>query len=173
MPADERGAQAGFRGVGYRATHPDYEDLDRTIEFSRRYPGRFNPLGYGAVYVALERTTAVAELKRRAAKLGRELKAFAPRALLTLDVVLRQVLDLTDATVRAEWDITLDDLGADFDYERCHEVAEVARRDGYEAIRFPSATGEGVNLAVFYDQLHTGSYVVVRESEELDLDALA
>jgi RES domain-containing protein len=173
LPADERAAQSGFRGVVYRATHPDYQDLRRTIEFSKRYPGRFNPPGSGAVYVALERATAVAELKRRAAKLGRELKAFAPRALLTLDVALRQVLDLTDAAVRAEWDITPDDLGTEFDYERCHEVAEVARRDGYEAIRFPSATGDGVNLAVFYDQLHTGSYVVVRASEKLDLDGLA
>jgi hypothetical protein len=75
--------------------------------------------------------------------------------------------------VRAEWDITPDDLGTEFDYERCHEVAEVARRDGYEAIRFPSATCDGVNLAVFYDQLHAGSYVVVRASEKLDLDGLA
>ena len=172
LPPDERATPSGFRGVVYRATHPDYEDLDRTIEFSKRYPGRFNPLGTGAVYVALERATAVAELKRRAEKLGRELKSFAPRALLTLDVALRQVLDLTDATVRAEWDITVDDLRTEYEYPRCHEVAEVARRDGYEAIRFPSATGEGVNLAVFYDQLHTGSYVVVRASEELDLGAI-
>jgi len=170
LPSEGRAAERGFRGIAYRATHPDYEDLDRTIEFSSRYPGRFNPFGYGAVYVALERGTAIAELKRRAEKLGRELKAFAPRALLTLDVALRQVLDLSDATVRAEWDISLDDLRTEYDYERCHEVAQVARRDGYEGIRFPSATGEGVNLAIFYDQLHTGSYVVVQASEELDLD---
>jgi RES domain-containing protein len=173
LPSDERTASSVFRGAVYRATHPDYEDLDRTIEFSKRYPGRFSPLGYGAVYVALERTTAVAELRRRAEKLVRPLKSFAPRALLMLDVALAHVLDLTDATVRAEWDITLDDLRTDFDYERCHEVATVARRDGYEAIRFPSATGAGVNLAVFHDQLHTGSYVAVRGSEELDLERLA
>jgi RES domain-containing protein len=97
LPSDERAERAalsGFRGVVYRATHPDYEDLDRTIEFSRRYPGRFNPLGTGAVYVALERATAIAELKRRAERLGRRLTSFTPRALLTLDVALRQVLDV-------------------------------------------------------------------------------
>lgn len=44
---------------------------------------------------------------------------------------------------------------------------------GYEAIRFPSATGNGVNLAIFYDKLHTGSCVVLRSSEGLDLDALS
>ena len=173
MPSDERATHSGFRGVVYRATHPDYEDLDRTIEFSKQFSGRFNPPGIGAVYVALERATAIAELKRRAERLGRTLKSFTPRALLTLDVALRQVLDLTDAAVRAEWDVTLDDLRTEHDYVRCHEVAQVARRDGYEAIRFPSATGEGVNLAIFYDQRHTGSYLVVQASEELDLDALA
>lgn len=162
-----------FRGTVYRATHPDYEDLDHTIEIGKGHPGRFNPLGTGALYVALARETASTELKRRAEKLGRTLKSFAPRALFTLDVVLRQVLDLTDADVRAEWDITLDDLRTEHDYTRCHEVAQVARRDGYEAIRFPSATGDGANLAIFYDQRHTGSYVVLRSSEELDLDALS
>jgi RES domain-containing protein len=112
LPSDGR---AAFRGVVYRATHPDYEDLERTVEFSKRYPGRFNPPGSGAVHVALERATAVAELKRRAEKVGRPLKPFAPRALLTLDVALREVLDLTDVTVRAEWDVTLDDLRTEYD----------------------------------------------------------
>ena len=125
------------------------------------------------MYVALERATAVAELKRRAERLGRPMKSFAPRALLTLDVALSEVLDLTDASVRAGWDVTLDDLRTDLEYERCHEVAAVARRDGLEAIRFPPATGSGVNLAVFYDQLYSGSYIVVRGSEEIDLDAFA
>ena len=98
--------------------------------------------------------------------------SFAPRALFTLDVALHEVLDLTDATVRAEWDVTLEDLRTEYDYARCHEVAQIARRDGYEAIRFPSATGNGVNLAIFYDQLHTGSYVVVQASEVLDLNGI-
>lgn len=165
-------AQSAFRGAAYRVTHPDYEDIDHTIEVGKRYPGRFNPLGTGALYAALERETAVAELRRRAERLGRALKSFAPRALFTLDVALRQVLDLTDADVRSEWDISLDDLRTEYDYTRCHEVAHVARRDAYEAIRFPSATGDGVNLAIFYDQRHTGSYVVLRSSEAMDLDAL-
>lgn len=73
-------AESTFRGVVYRVTHPDYEDLDKTIEVGREHPGRFNPRG-----------------------------------------------------------------------TRCHEVALVARRDGYEATRFPSSTGCGVNLAILSD----------------------
>ena len=166
-------AETAFRGVAYRVTHPDYDDLERTVTVSRDFPARFNPPGTGAVYVSLAPATAIAELKRRAARLGRPVSSLAPRAVLTLDVWLRQVLDLTDEKVRAEWDVTLDDLRAEWDYTRCHEVAAVARRDGYEAIRYPSATGRGVNLAIYYDQRHTGSYVEVRGKRELDLEALS
>jgi RES domain-containing protein len=163
-------ARTTFRGVAYRVTHPDYEDLERTMEVGREHPGRFNPLGTGAIYVSLERETAVAELRRRAALLALPPAALAPRAVFTLEIVLRQVLDLTDESVRAEWDVTLADLRSD-DHARCHEVATVARRDGFAAIRFPSATGRGENLAVFHDQRHTGSYVELRRKEELDLGA--
>ncbi len=37
---------------------------------------------------------------------------------------------------------------------------------GYEAIRFPSATGAGENLAIFLDRLAAGSYIrIIREQE--------
>ena len=142
------------------------------MEVGRTHPSRFNPPGTGAIYVSLEPETAIAELKRRAALSRVPLTSLAPRAVFTLDVVLRQVLDLTDERVRAEWDVGLEDLRTEDDYTRCHEVAAVARRDGYEAVRYPSATGHGVNLAIFLDQRHTGSYVEVTRREELDLDAL-
>lgn len=47
------------------------------------------------------------------------------------------------------------------------EVGRAARRDGYEAIRYPSAAGAGENLAVFLDRLHPGSEV--RRFSKLDL----
>lgn len=60
-------ARTTFCGVAYRVTHPDYEDLERTMEVGREHPGRFNPPGTSAVYVSLEPETAVAELRRREA----------------------------------------------------------------------------------------------------------
>ena len=97
--------------------------------------------------------------------------------MLTLAVRLRRVLDLTDATVRDAWGLTLDDLAAD-DYARCQEVALAARADGYEAIRYPSAAmredresgDSAVNLAIFADRLHPGSEVRVVRSDVLPLD---
>lgn len=87
-------------------------------------------------------------------------------------MVLRQVLDLTDESIREAWDITSDDLQTESEYAKCHEAALVARRDGFEAIRFPSAAGGGVNLAIFYDRRHTGSYVELRSIEELNLEVI-
>ena len=126
------------------------------------------------LYVALAPETAVAELRRRAAQLGVPLAQLAPRAMLTLAVRLRRVLDLGDADVRAEWGLDEAALGAD-DHARCQEVALAAREDGYEAIRYPSAAhgpGEpsGDNLAIFADRLHPGSDVRVMRSEPLRLD---
>lgn len=159
-------------GPAYRQCHPDHTDLDETLRASERFPFRFNPAHeFGVLYVALEREIAVAELLRRAQLSGMLVQAYAPRVMLTLDVRLGKVLDLTDPEVRREWDITPDDLASD-DYTRCQEVARVARREGYEAIRYPSATGGGENLAIFYDRRRTGSYVVEKTREELPLKGL-
>lgn len=76
-------------------------------------------------------------------------------------------LDLTDARVRGEWGLD-DGTLAGGDLRPCQEVGRAARRAGYEAIRFPSATGHGVNLAIFLDRLHPGSGVQVVDSRPLD-----
>lgn len=112
------------------------------------------------------------------------MSALAPRAMLTLAVRLRRVLDLTDPGVRAVWGLAPEDLASN-DYARCQEVAVAARKDGYEAIRYPSAaialtdlaedgstpTGARLthNLAIFADRLHPGSDVRVVRSDILPL----
>jgi RES domain-containing protein len=161
-----------YAGPAYRQCHPDHTDLDETLRASRLFSFRFNPANeFGVLYVALERETAVAELQRRAQLSWTRVQVYAPRVMLTLDVGLGKVLDLTDPATRHEWDITPEELASD-DYGRCQEIARVARREGYEAIRYPSATGGGENLAIFYDRRHTGSYLVEKAREELPLEDL-
>jgi RES domain-containing protein len=178
----------GFVGIAFRQCHPDHAGVADTVRASAAFPSRFTPLGgrFGVLYVALAPETATAELRRRAAQLGVPVSALAPRAMLTLAIRLRRVLDLSDPAVRAAWGITLEDLASD-DYARCQEVAVAAREDGYEAIRHPSAAvasadivdaaaGElprsaaAVNLAIFADRLHPGSDVRVVRSDVLPLD---
>lgn len=126
-----------------------------------------NPQGeFGALYLTLDRDTAEAELRRKADRAGIPLDDLLPRILLTVDVELNRILDLTSPTIRTEWGIDDDDLASPA-YDACQEVGRAARRAGYEAVRFPSATGSGINLAVFLDRLHPGSRVDVVESEPL------
>lgn len=161
---------AGHTERCYRHCSPDHEDIGAgTLAASQRAGGRFNPPGeFGALYLACESATAVAELRRRAEGLGIEPGDLLPRTLLTVDAKFRQVLDLTEPAVRREWGLEGEVLSAD-DLSACQEVGSAARRAGYEAIRFPSATGSGTNLAVFLDRLHPGSEIEVVDSRSLDL----
>jgi RES domain-containing protein len=168
------GEDEGYAGLAFRQCHPDHAGIADTIRLGAAFPSRFTPPGgrFGVLYVALAPATAIAELRRRAEQLGVPTSALAPRAMLTLAVRLRRVLDLGDADVRAEWGLDEAALAAD-DHTRCQEVALAARADGYEAIRYPSAALEaaGDNLAIFADRLHPGSDVRVVRSEPLPLDA--
>lgn len=135
-----------------------------------RAGGRFNPRDeFGAIYLSLERETAIRELLRYAERLGIEPSALAPRAIFTLEVKLLSVLDLTDPEIRGAFLVDLDDL-KDLNWTRCQEIARLARNRGYEAIRFPSATSSGHNLAVFLDCLDQGSRVEVVHTELLRLE---
>jgi RES domain-containing protein len=160
----------GFEGEVYRVTGPTYTIAD-TLTASRGYPGRFNTSTVGALYVSLDKNTALAELIRRAQLANLSPTAYHPRALFTYIVRLQAVLDLTDTPTCDAWGLTHPLLLSD-DHTACQEVAAAAHRDGYEAIRYPSVTGHGDNLAIYYDARHAGSHVLEIRSDLIDLDRL-
>jgi RES domain-containing protein len=127
--------------------------------------GRFNPTGeFGALYVSLDPETPFRE-RRQAMKAGMDVLPLLPRTLFAADARLQRVLDLSCADVPVEYRLPERSLGSD-DWTACQDVARRARRAGYEAIRFPSATGAGENLAIYLDRLSPGSYVrIIREEE--------
>ncbi len=119
---------------------------------------RFHVRGdFGAVYVACDPNTALAELDHKASRLGLARAELLPRYMLTLDLSAVRILDLTDEATRTAWGLLDADLGGD-DYTRCREAARAARTDGIEAIRYPSARGNGENYAIFLDRLKPGSH---------------
>lgn len=143
----------------FRHCQAEHANLQATQAASREVEGRFHVRGeFGAVYAAADRETALAELDHRARLAGLSREELLPRLLLTLDLTVRRVLDLTDEEVRTAWGIAADELRSS-DYPRCQEIARAARDDGYEAIRFPSARGVGDNYAVFLDRLAPGSHL--------------
>ena len=130
-------------------------------------PGRFHVPGeFGAGYLALDPDTALRELAQRAARTAVPVESLLPRDLLTVHLRLTSVLDLTEAAVRAEWGLDAAALQSD-DYTACQEVAAAARRAGYEGIRYPSATGQGENVALFFDRLHPGSFARVEDRSSI------
>jgi RES domain-containing protein len=165
------GAPCYYRGPAFRQSRPRYaEATERTLAASARAGGRFNPAGeFGALYVSLDPDTPLRELRRQAARDHADILALLPRTLFALDVNLHRVLDLTREEIRARCLLSAEALAAD-DWSACQAVARRARDDGYEAIRFPSATGEGENLAIFMDQLAPFSYVRILNEEEVRPD---
>lgn len=165
--SDER-----FGATTFRHVSPKHQELgESALAGSRRAGGRFNPTEeFGAIYLSLERETAIAELRRRAHRTGIELDELLPRVLLFVRADLQRVLDLTDSETRREWGLESGEISSDH-YRSCQEVGRAARRAGYEAILFPSAAREGGrNMAVFTDRLRPGSDLEITETRPLTVE---
>lgn len=163
--------ETSYHGSVFRQTLPKHAEIsDRSLAASARTGGRFNPTGeFGALYVSLDPETPLRELRRQVASQGTDLLSALPRTLFACYVSLQRVLDLRSSRVRGEWGLSEEDLHAN-SWDACQPVARRARDAGWEAIRFPSATGEGENLAIFVDRLHAGSYVQLLNEERLRPD---
>lgn len=160
-----RPAAEAFHGIVYRQCAPEHTDLATTLSQNQRGGGRFNPPGeFGAIYVAVERETVLRELARQAALLGFAVDELLPRTMLRLRLHVRRVLDLTDEDVCHAWGLAGSDL-SQTPHDDCWEIARAARRSGYEAVRFRSAAGNGVCLAVFMDRFSPGSSLDVESAE--------
>ena len=156
-----------FNGIVYRQCAPEHADLATTLAHNHRHGGRFNPPGeFGAIYVAVERATALRELARQAAFLGFAVDELLPRTMLRLRLHVRRVLDLTDESVCHAWGLAGSDM-SQISHDDCWEIARAARRSGYESISFRSATGSGVCLAVFMDRLSPGSFMDVEDADTI------
>lgn len=75
-----------------------------------------------------------------------------PRHLLEFEVKLDALLDLTDPEAVKAVGLEEGNLRAD-DAALCQDVGEAAHHLGREGVLAPSATGEGVVLAIFVERL--------------------
>ena len=119
--------------------------------------GRWNRAGiYGALYTALTREGALAELRkiREQNASGSGTIAFSKRELRSIEVKVQPILDLTDpATIKTLAVDVREFLGDDDgSLEACRKVADFARAQNYRAMIVPSAALEGEkNLVIFPD----------------------
>jgi RES domain-containing protein len=171
----------GYVGLAYREAKAKYRprvegEFDRyltdTLRGSMRTDAnRFNALGeFGAVYVSLDAATPIRELIRSyrlTVDTDSPEDIAADRILLTLDIVLSRVVDLGDGQQCVEWGIARDAVRGN-DKAPCQAVAREIRRT-HEAIRYPSATGTGENLAIFVDRLGPTSRIVLCDIADVTL----
>ena len=144
-----------FAAVVHRHVSSQYDALDSSG--SLMAGGRWNPQGeYGVLYTALIEETAVAELERLAERQGLTSDDLAPRDLVSIEVSLSKILDLTDNKIMQQIGIRENEIVGN-DPALCLEISRLARRAGFEAILAPSATKKGSILVVFPDRLGPAS----------------
>ena len=132
-----------------------------TILAGRQGYGRWGtPTGFPVLYLGRPTESIIVEAYRHLIDPIDDpaiLHALQPRLLVTCQLDVTEILDLTSARTRLQVHLTLDDLQSDTAdrdaYARCQHVAQVAHQLGRHGILAPAATHLGETLALFTDRL--------------------
>ena len=92
----------------------------------------------GGFYVGEDGDTIVAELAEHGSRAEYAIS-------YDMDLSGQKVLDLTDSETVATWNYTAKVTST----SACQEIADVARMQGYNLIKFESYRGEGINYAIY------------------------
>ncbi len=126
---------------------------------ARTVGGRWNPPGsFATLYLGLSLEVVEAEFHRLAERSGRDPDEFLPRHLLTYEIRLESLLDLTDAVARKALGLSDAQLRS-ADPRACQEIGDAAHHLGREGVLAPSATDAGQVLAVFVERLLPASRI--------------
>lgn len=126
---------------------------------------RWNPPGTDALYVSLERDTALAEAEHQI-----DIQPVRPRAKRTiyqLDLELSNVVDLTDPVLLSRLGVDRAALSS-VDFTACQHVGGAAVFLGHDGMFVPSGRHPGINLVVFISNQQSDAELRVRDSEVID-----
>lgn len=133
-----------YEGIVFRhmfGDHPPYRENTRGA--------RWNPPDVSAIYLSIERQTALAE--------GDHMLAVQPvrprsrRTIYSVRVTLRSVLDLRVTGQLEALGIGPEELAGD-DHAACRKVGGAVAWLGYDGLLVPSARSNGSNLVIYPDQ---------------------
>jgi RES domain-containing protein len=160
-----------LRGIVYRACNPAETNLAKTAASSRDDPGRFSTADVGAVYLAHDPDTAIAELRRTTEREGKSLVDAHPCAIIAIALDVDSIVDLSAPGALTAWGLTAEDLKSD-DMHCCRTAAERIAATGAQGVRWPSAAARGHSLAIFVDRVQPSSRLQVVRTFELSCDML-
>lgn len=148
-----------FSDSVYRVVPGALRDKILSTEGNRYYPGRYHIAGEtGILYTSLERGLALRELGRHAARANLQGGLAAGK----IKVKLQKVLDLTQAAVLTKLCLSKEALVSP-DCSITQAVSHQARKAGFQGLLVPSATGSGINLVIFENNLAEGCLIEVEE----------
>jgi RES domain-containing protein len=167
-----------FEGVVYRSSTPQYANETDLLtgEGSRRFGGRWNPIGISLVYASLTPETAMAETLAHNRYYGIPIEDAMPRTFVAIKVKLHMLLDLRDGDVRRRLQMSEDRiLGVDWRAEMhaghepiTHPLARAVHAGPWEGLIVPSsADRNGHNLLIFPDKLGPNSTMTVANADRL------
>jgi RES domain-containing protein len=169
-----------WTGAVYRVTTLNYPDPKSILlgQGSYLYGGRWNAIGsFRAVYGSTEDTVAVAESRANAEYAGMPYPFRTPRLLVTIELSLRRVLDLSSEEIR-EYLGTRSEALSQEDWRNIQEqdresftqtLGRAVFENGGEGVLAPSArVPGGVNVVYFPENKQVASVAQVYESEKLD-----
>nr|WP_232472031.1 RES family NAD+ phosphorylase [Vibrio gazogenes] len=108
---------------------------------------RYTGQGQGGVYAGTSQNTALNEISHY------DPNAQDLRVVLTKEVKLKKVLDLTDSQVRGKLNVTLEDITNGSDYSKTQAIGKWAKEHGYDGILAPSARdSEGSNIVILKNE---------------------
>ena len=168
-----------WQGHAYRVVGPRYlspADIISGIG-AMKGGGRWNPVGlFRTVYASLTPEAATAEALAHNRHYGIPDYQQLPRVLVSLEVSLAQVLDLTDAHVRRRVKTSLVRMMAE-DWRAAQDagqealtqaIGRAAFEAGYEGMLVPSrSVRSAVNIALFVEQLKPTSRLDVLNPDVL------
>lgn len=173
-----------FQGTVYRVTplyHPHYHYEAHPLDYGEMIDtgGRWYRPGRGmCLYTSLEKDTCLREWGKQLRRMGNHRVERA--ACYEIEVTVDPVYDLTRSENRTARGLTLRHVtGDDPDsLERCKEAGvRLHQREGFPAIRVPSAAGdrveEGENLVIYghtgraveYDLSYRGNFELITEAK--------
>jgi RES domain-containing protein len=167
------GHAAPTQGVYFRSVEYRYMDPSKVLSGAgtRKYGGRFAPVGTRAVYLSATDSGASKEVTARKARLGGVAQINTdryPRVVYAVVVDLKKVLDLSDLGLSQTGEalrtacLAKNDLGPSMDLARELEA------QGIQGLLFPSVVGGDDNLIIYRANCGRKALILQNEREVID-----